>query len=120
MDQRIALLMERLRNHVEVETISIDPDLAAPKTNSRGMRIRCYNWQADRFRKITVMDTSVEVPPMHQLNSILYPRPDYDFPIFLFLTVVTKSNVIAIFNVNCPFKDVDYTATYVDPFKAIL
>ena len=57
---------------------------------------------------------------MHQLNSIFYPRPDYDFPIFLFLTVVTKSNVIAIFNVNCPFKDAAYTATYVDPLTPIL
>ncbi len=120
MDQRIDLLMDEVRNHVELEPIAIDPDLAAPKTNGRGMKLRSYNWQADRFSKISVMDTSVEVPPMHQLNSIFYPRPDYDFPIFLFLTVVTKSSVIAIFNVNCPFNVAAYRATYVDPLTLIL
>lgn len=114
------LLIKRLRDHVELETIAIDPDLAAPKTNNRGMRIRCYNWQAEQFSKITLMDTSVEIPPMHQLNAILYPHQYYDCPIFLFLRVVTKSNIIAIFNANCPFNGAEYTATYIDPLASIL
>ena len=112
--------MERLHSRMDLEPIVLDPNLAAPQTQGRGMKIRSYNWKAERFSKISVMDTSVSVPPMDQLNSMFYPRPDYDFPIFLFLVVVTKSNVIAIFNVNCPFQDPAYTATYVDPLTSIL
>lgn len=119
MGQRMDQLLKQVRNHLELEPIAIDPALAAPKTRGRGMRIRSYNWQAERFSKISVMDTTVGIPPMQQLNSMFYPRPEYDFPIFLFLTVVTKSNVIAIFNVNCPFEDANYIATYVDPLTLI-
>ena len=119
MDQQLEALMGRLRQQVDLEPIAIDPALTAPGAYQRAMQLNCFNWRAERFGKITVMQTSVEVPPMNQLNSIFYPQPDYDFPIFLFLHVLTKSHVIAIINVNCPFSGESYMARYVDPFVPI-
>ena len=120
MGERFELLINQVRNRLELEEIPIAPELAAPQTNERGVRIRSYNWSADRFEKISMMDTLVEVPPMNQLNSMFYPAPAFDIPIFLFLTVVTKSNIIAIFNACCPFADDNYQQTYITPLLPIL
>ena len=119
MDQQLETLMDRLRQQVDLESIALDPALTAPDACQRAMQLNCFNWRAERFTKISVMQTSVEVPPMNQLNSIFYPQPEYDFPIFLFLHVLTKSHVIAIFNVNCPFSDKSYFARNVDPFVPV-
>lgn len=120
MGERFEALMQGVESHIKLESVPLDPTLSAPETNERGVRIHCYNWRADPFEKISMMDTSVVVPPMHQLNAIFYPLPNYDAPIFLFLTVITKSNIISIFNVCCPFHDRDYLAKYVDPLVQIL
>lgn len=119
MTDRFERLTGCIREQVELQPITIAADLAASEDSERGIQLRSFNWQSDTFGKITIMETSVGVPPMHQLNSILYPRPEYDLPIFLFLTVVTKSHVIAIYNVNSPFDDDAYTATYVDPLMPV-
>jgi hypothetical protein len=119
MDQQLETLMDRLRQQVDLESIALDPSLTAPDACQRPMQLNCFNWRAERFTKISVMQTSVEVPPMNQLNSIFYPQPEYDFPIFLFLHVLTKSHVIAIFNVNCPFSDKSYFARNVNPFVSV-
>lgn len=119
MDQQLKALMDRLRQQIDLEPIAIDPALTGSGDSQRAIQLNCFNWRTERFAKITVMQTSVEVPPMNQLNSIFYPKPNYDFPIFLFLHVLTKSHVIAIFNVNCPFSGQSYMARYVDPFMSI-
>ena len=119
MDQQLNALMDQVRQQVDLESIALDPELTAPDAYQRPMQLNCFNWRAERFAKISVMQTSVEVPAMNQLNSIFYPQPDYDFPIFLFLHVLTKSNVIAILNVNCPFSDNSYFARNVNPFVPI-
>ena len=119
MDQQLEALMDRLRQDVDLEPMTLDPALTAQDAYQRPMQLNCFNWRAERFAKISVMQTSVEVPAMNQLNSIFYPQPVYDFPIFLFLHVLTKSNVIAIINVNCPFSDKSYFARNVDPFVPI-
>lgn len=119
MDQQLKALLDSLRKQIDLEPIAIDPALTAPEDSQRAIQLNCFNWRTERFAKITVMQTSVGVPPMNQLNSIFYPKPNYDFPIFLFLHVRTKSHVIAIFNVNCPFSGQTYMARYIDPFMSI-
>ena len=64
-----------------LDELPIPEDLVAPEANERGVEIRSYNWAAPHFTKISATDTTVEVPPMHQLNSMIYPRPEYDIPI---------------------------------------
>ena len=61
------------------------------------------------------MRFSVKIPPFEQLNTILYPRPEYDIPIFIFFCLITKRKVIAHLNVNCPFDDEAYLQKWVDP-----
>jgi hypothetical protein len=119
MADRFERLLQRIREQVELQPIALAPDLAAAEGSGRAMQLRSYNWRASQFSKITVMQSSVEIPPMDQLNAIFYPDPGYDFPIFLFLTVVTKSHVIAIYNVNCPFTDNAYKALYIDPLMPV-
>ena len=119
MTDRFERLTRQIREQVDLQTITLASDLAEAQSEERKVRIQSYNWSSKKFDKITVMHTSVAVPPMDQLNSIFYPSPCYDLPIFLFLTVVTKSHVIAIYNANCPLSDDESKARYVDPLMPI-
>ena len=122
MEERFEALLQSVENRITLEPVALDPALAEPEINERsdrGVRIHCYNWRSDPFEKIMMMTTSVEVPPIHQQNIIFYPRPNSDAPIFLFLNVITKSHIITIYNVCCPFNDRDYLAKYVDPLLPI-
>ncbi len=63
------------------------------------------------------MRFSVKIPPFEQLNSITYPRAEYDIPGFIFFCMITKRKVIAHLNINCPFDDVDYREKWVRPLE---
>jgi hypothetical protein len=66
------------------------------------------------------MRFSVTLPPIEQLNVIVYPRKTYDLPVFIFFCMLTKRKVIAHLNVNCPFIDDEYQAKWVAPLTQIL
>jgi hypothetical protein len=96
------------------------PELAEPKSFLKVLSAKHYNWRADKFRKIFGMRFTVKLPPLDQLNTIFYPEPQYDTPIFLFFCLVTKRKLIAHLNVYCPFNDEPYLAKHVDPLTEIL
>jgi len=105
----------RVREYFPLEEISLDPELAEPKSFLKILTARHYNWRADRFTKLFGMRFSVKLPPLDQLNTIFYPEPVYDTPIFLFFALLTKRKLIAHLNVYCPFDDDAYRAKHVEP-----
>jgi len=105
----------RVREHFSLEEIPLDPELAEPKSFLKILTARHYNWRADRFTKLFGMRFSVKLPPLDQFNTIFYPEPVYDTPIFLFFALLTKRKLIAHLNVYCPFDDPAYRAKHVEP-----
>ena len=83
VDDLFSSVVATTDRHFALEQIDIDPELAQPKSLLKILDATHYNWQADRFRKIFGMRFKVKLPPLDQLNSIFYPQPDYDTPIFL-------------------------------------
>jgi len=119
-DQRFDSIIARMENAFPMTPMDIAPELAEPKSFLKVLRAKHYNWKAEKFSKLFGMRFSVKLPPLEQLNTIFYPAPGYDFPIFIFFSLVTKRKVIAHLNVNCPFDDPEYHARYVQPLAEIV
>ena len=115
MDAIFDAVIGRVREHFSLEEIPLDPELAEPKSFLKILTARHYNWRADRFTKLFGMRFSVKLPPLDQFNTIFYPEPVYDTPIFLFFALLTKRKLIAHLNVYCPFDDDAYRVKHVEP-----
>jgi len=114
-NQRFDAIVTSVSKSESLQSIEIPAELAEPKSFLKVLKARHYNWESEKFRKFFGMRFSVKIPPFEQLNSILYPRSDYDIPIFIFFCLVSKRKVIGHLNVNCPFEDADYRSKWVDP-----
>lgn len=119
-DERIAAIIERIGRGEALVEQEIPAELAEPKSVLKVLTAKHWNWSSEKFRKIFGMRFSVKLPPLEQINSIFYPRPEYDMPVFIFFCLLTKRKCIAHLNVNCPFDDPDYRAQWVDPLAEIL
>lgn len=100
-------------------SVSIDPELAEPRSFLKILKARHMNWRTERFRKVFGMRFNVKIPSLDQMNFIMYPEPGYDIPIFLFFCLVTGRKVICHVNVNCAFDDPDYRQKWVAPLEAV-
>ncbi len=120
MDQIFDSFFSRVDHHFSLTAVELDPVIAKPKSMLKLLDAIHYNWQADRFRKLFGMRFKVKLPPLDQLNTILYPEPVYDTPIFLFFALVTKRKIIAHLNVYCPFDDAAYLARHVSPLVNLM
>ncbi len=119
-DQRLEAIIERLRGVEALEEMQVPRELAEPRSFLKVLRANHYNWSSPHFRKVFGMRYRVKIPKIEQLNSIFYPRNNYDVPVFIFFLMQTKRKVIAHLNVCCPFDDDAYRAKWVDPLVAIL
>jgi hypothetical protein len=115
MDALFDSVIGKVREYFPLEEISLDPELAEPKSFLKILTAKHYNWRAERFSKLFGMRFTVKLPPLNQLNTIFYPEPVYDTPIFLFFALLTKRKLIAHLNVYCPFDDEAYLAKHVIP-----
>ena len=120
MDDLFRSVFDRVNATFPLSELELDPELARPKSFLKILDADHHNWTADRFRKLFGMRFRVKLPPLDQLNCILYPEPVYDTPVFLFFALVTKRKLIAHLNVYCPFDDEEYLARHVDPLLAAL
>ena len=113
--ERFDAIRERIGQAMALEPVDIPPELERPNAFLKVMDAMHYNWAAERFEKIFGMRMAMKVPPLQQLNYILYPKTQYDTPIFIFFCLVTRRKIIAHLNVNCPFDDASYRARYIEP-----
>jgi hypothetical protein len=119
-DQRLDAIVAAAGREETLTEIDVPDELARPKSFLKVLDARHYNWESQKFRKIFGMRFSVKLPPLEQLNAIMYPRPEYDVPIFIFFCLITRRKVIAHLNVNCPFDDSEYRSRWVDPLEQAL
>jgi hypothetical protein len=117
LDQRLDEIVADISTIEPLQSQEIAPELAQPKSFLKILNANHYNWTSKKFRKVFGMRFSVKIPPIDQLNSITYPRPEYDIPGFIFFCLVTKRKVIGHLNVNCPFDDAEYRSIWVDPLQ---
>ena len=102
-----------------LQEMPIEPELAKPKSFLRLVDAEHYNWSSKNFRKVFGMRFRVKVPPIDQLNIIVYPAANKNLPIFIFFCMLTKRKCIAHINVNLPFSDTAYVEQHVKPLVDI-
>jgi hypothetical protein len=115
LDQLLADFLSRIEDRITIEAIEIEDEIAKPRSLLKVLDAEHFNWRGEPFRKLFAMRFRVKLPPLDQVNTIFYPRPEYSAPIFIFFCLLTRRKVIGHLNVNCPFDDVDYRARWVDP-----
>lgn len=120
LDDRLNSITERVAQTERVSAVDIPSELAEPTSFLKVLRARHYNWESDRFRKLFAMRFDVKIPPLQQLNTIFYPRVQYDTPVFIFFMLLTKRKAIAHLNINCPFDTPDYRQNWQVPFAKII
>jgi len=120
MDELFWSVITQVGDSFPLTEVELDPEIAEPKSFLKILDATHYNWKAERFRKLFGMRFIVKLPPLDQMNSIFYPEPIYDTPIFLFFALVTKRKLIAHLNVYCPFDDANYRARHIDPLVQLL
>ena len=102
-------LYERLLNQIEARLsptpVELPAELAQPRSKLRLLTARHHNWTAEGFRKLFSMRFSMRVPPLQQMNIILYPDAESAQPIFIFFCLRTRRKVIAHLNYVCPPAD---------------
>lgn len=111
-------LITRVNSKIPLTAIPVDPVLAQPKSFLKILKARHMNWRAERFRKVFGMRFTVKLPPLDQMNFIIYPHPAYDIPIFLFFCLLTRGKVICHVNLNCPSDDQAYQQKWLAPLVA--
>jgi hypothetical protein len=119
LEGRFEALISRVQARLPLIPVTVDPALAEPRSFLKILKARHLNWEAERFRKVFGMRFNVWLPPLDQMNFIMYPAANHDIPIFLMFCLLTKNKVIVHVNVNCAFDDRAYRERWVAPLEAI-
>lgn len=119
-DERFQAIFERIDAVMPLTPVALEPALAEPKSLLKILKARHYNWTAERFHKLFGMRFSVKLPPLEQLNTILYPEACFDVPIFLYFSLLTRRKLIAHLGLYCPFDDEAYQQKYIVPMQQAL
>jgi hypothetical protein len=120
LDDLLSGFLARINSKINLQETVLEEEIARPKSFLKVLDAEHFNWTGDPFRKLFAMRFRVRLPPIDQINTIFYPQPQYEAPIFIFFCLLTRRKVIGHLNVNCPFDDTDYRARWVDPLARIL
>lgn len=115
--ERIDAMVDRVAAHLSLSTVAVPEELAAPKAKLRLVDAKHWNWEGKGLRKLFAMHTSMRVPPIEQINFILYPAAGIDAPIFLFFCMITGRKLIGHINVNSLAWDEESQRKWVMPLQ---
>lgn len=115
LEARFQALIAQVDELMPLTAVAVDPALAEPKSFLRILKARHMNWRTERYRKVFGMRFSMKLPPLDQMNFIMYPEPGYDMPIFLFFCLLTGRKAICHVNINCMLDDAAYQEKWVAP-----
>jgi len=118
LEARFQDLIARVNDRMPLTVVPVAPELAEPKSFLKILKARHLNWEAERYRKVFGMRFQMKLPPLDQMNFIMYPKPGYDIPIFLFFCLLTGRKAICHVNVNCASTNEAYQQKWVTPLVA--
>jgi len=118
LEARFQDLIARVNDRMPLTVVPVAPELAEPKAFLKILKARHMNWRTERYRKVFGMRFTMKLPPLDQMNFIMYPEPGYDIPIFLFFCLLTGRKAICHVNVNCASTDEAYQRKWVAPLVA--
>lgn len=118
LESRFQGLIAQVNKRAPLTPMAVEPGLAEPKSFLKILKARHMNRQAPGYRKVFGMRFNVKLPPLDQMNFIMYPEPDRDVPIFLFFCLLTGRKAICHVNINGVPGDDAWQRKWVDPLLA--
>jgi hypothetical protein len=119
MNELFAQAKKCIEEKLSLEPVALPEDLKHITLPLRLLDLRCYNWKAERVRKIYFMRMKVAVPPFDIFGMALYPDSHLDIPSFVFDFSCTKKKVFTYINFIPLFDTPAYREKYIEPMKKV-
>jgi len=119
MDQLFETALEKIKNKILLEPVALPEDLRHFKLPFRLIDMRCYNWKAEKLRKIYFVRIKVAVPSFDIFGMAIYPEKDFDIPSFACDFSCTKKKVFSYINFIPLFNESSYLEKYIEPMKQV-
>jgi 15,16-dihydrobiliverdin:ferredoxin oxidoreductase len=119
MDAFLKKALDHIENKFSIESISIPDTLKHISSPSGLFDMHCYNWKAERIRKISFFQLKVDNPCIEAFGISIYPKPSFDVPILGCDCNLTEKIVNPVINFIPLFNDALYLRKYIEPMKPI-
>jgi 15,16-dihydrobiliverdin:ferredoxin oxidoreductase len=119
MDELLSKTLKKIEEKFQLEPVAIPEDLRETRFPLSLLKLQCYNWKAEKIRKIYFMRVKVRVPTLDVLGMAIYPETDFDVPIFTCDLSCTKKKVFTHINFIPLFSDESYHKKYIEPLKPV-
>ena len=119
MDELLSKTLKKIEGKFQLEPVAIPEDLRETRYPLSLMQLQCYNWKAEKVRKIYFMRVKVRVPTLDVLGMAIYPESNFDVPIFTYDLSGTKKKVFTHINFIPLFNDESYYKKYLEPLKPV-
>lgn len=119
MDELFENTLNQIEKKISLEPIVLPDELRHVKLPLRLMNMRCYNWKAERIRKIYFVRIKVAIPSFDIFGMALYPEPKLDIPSFACDFSCTKKKVFTYINFIPLFNEPSYLEKYIEPMKQV-
>jgi 15,16-dihydrobiliverdin:ferredoxin oxidoreductase len=119
MDELFDKTKRCIEERLQLEPIELPPELVHITLPLKIFDLRCYNWKADKIRKIYFMRIKVAIPFLDIFGMAIYPDATTDMPGFAFDFSRTKKKVFGYVNCIPLFSDSAYQEKYISPMKEV-
>ncbi len=117
MGEFLETMLEKINNVFPVERTSICENLERIRYPFKLLELTLQNWQAEKIRKIYLMEMKMRIPGMHQQGISIYPAKGFAMPIFVADLTLMKKKSICYVNAVPMLEDEYYHAAYMTPFE---
>jgi hypothetical protein len=119
MDELFRHAFELINQDMALEPLVPPPELQHVKLPLKLFDMRCYNWKAEKVRKIYFVRIKVAVPALDIFGMAIYPEASLDIPSFACDFSCTKKKVFTYINFVPFSSDSSYVTRYIEPMKAV-
>ena len=119
MDELASRAKELLEEKMDLEPSPLPQEISHITLPLRLLDLKCYNWRADKVRKIYFMRMKVTVPSFDIFGMAIYPGSTLDIPSFVFDFSCTKKKVFSYINFVPLFDEPPYLEKYIEPMKKV-
>lgn len=119
MDELFSQAKKCIEEKLSPEPLALPEDLRHITLPLGLLDLSCYNWKAQRVRKIYFMRMKVTVPSFDIFGMAIYPESNLDIPSFVFDFSCTRKKVFTYINFIPLFTAPEYRGKYIEPMNRV-
>ena len=119
MDELFTLALAAIEKNFSLQPLPLPEGLDEIKYPFKIVHIQCYNWKAEKIRKIYGMRVKIRLLALDILVLSIYPEVTFDAPIFYIDVACSRKTVFAYINCIALFAEETYYRKYLDPLKPV-